>query len=96
MNYLLDTCVVSELINWIDSVDEIKLYLSVITFGEIEKGISKLPTSKRKSIIMEWLHEDLLILTDILIKWGTDVSIFRIRRTKNAINRFLDCRDCKT
>ncbi len=88
MNYLLDTCIVSELIknepnikliNWIDSVEEIKLYLSVITIGEIEKGISKLPTSRRKSIIIEWLHEDLLIRfnnrivnldLDILFQWG--------------------------
>lgn len=69
MNYILDTCVISELlkikpekkvINWIDSVDEDKLYLSVVTIGELEKGVSKLKSSRRKKLITEWLHEDLL------------------------------------
>jgi len=88
MNYLLDTCIVSELIskvpnkkvlNWIDSINEDKLFLSVITIGELEKGINKLEPSKRRDEITEWLHEDLLIRfkdrilildTDILIDWG--------------------------
>ena len=92
MNYLLDTCVISELIKkepeekvikWIDSIEEDKLYLSVITIGELEKGISKLKSSKRKALIKEWLHEDLLIRFDnrILIldidtfqKWGELVA----------------------
>ena len=48
MNYLLDTCVISELvlpspddslIQWIDSQNEFDLYLSVLTLGEIQKGI---------------------------------------------------------
>ena len=69
MNYLLDTCVISELvkiepdkrvIKWIDSVEESKLYLSVVTIGELEKGISKLKPSKRKDKITEWLHEELI------------------------------------
>ena len=88
MNYILDTCVISELIknapeqkvvNWIDNIEEDKLYLSVVTIGELEKGISKLKSSKRKVAITEWLHEDLLIrfsnriLTldiDTLLQWG--------------------------
>src|SRR6056297_3383520 len=88
MNYLLDTCIVSELIknepnkkvvNWIDLIDEMKLFLSVITVGEIEKGLSKLLDSKRKNLISEWLHEDLLVRfnnriinldIDTLFYWG--------------------------
>lgn len=43
MNYLLDTCVISELVAkqpnpqvvaWIDRIEETRLYLSVITIGE--------------------------------------------------------------
>jgi toxin FitB len=58
MKYLLDTCVVSELIakqpnqtvlNWLDAQPNQDLYLSVITIGELVKGIDKLPDSKRKS-----------------------------------------------
>jgi predicted nucleic acid-binding protein len=49
--FLLDTNVISELVkakpepqvtNWIDSVDENLLYLSVLTLGEIRKGIALL------------------------------------------------------
>ena len=52
MNYLLDTCVVSELISkqpmqqvvdWIDGIDAQRLFLSVVTIGEIQRGIVKLP-----------------------------------------------------
>ncbi len=53
MNFLLDTCVISELVarrpnarvvEWIDGVEEEHLYLSVVTIGEIGKGIAKLKT----------------------------------------------------
>ncbi|HEY6873004.1 MAG TPA: type II toxin-antitoxin system VapC family toxin [Geobacteraceae bacterium] len=68
MTFLLDTCVISELVKprpdrkvvrWVDSVDERKLFLSVLTLGELEKGISKLPESSRKSDLREWLEHDL-------------------------------------
>lgn len=69
MKYLLDTCVISELIkfpseekviNWLSKIAEKNLYLSVLTIGEITKGIEKLPDSKRKSEIIAWLNHDLL------------------------------------
>ena len=65
MNYLLDTCVISELvknspdknvINWLNSTPTEKLYLSVITIGEIRKGLTKLPDSKRKDLLINWLN----------------------------------------
>ncbi|NOQ37142.1 MAG: PIN domain-containing protein [Methylococcaceae bacterium] len=70
MNYLLDTCVVSELIkpksdtkviSWIEQTKEQQLYLSVLTLGEIEKGIAKLPLSSRKSNLKTWLEQDLML-----------------------------------
>ena len=57
MRYLLDTCVISELvkrkpnpkvIDWVEETEEENLYLSVLILGELQKGISKLPTSPRK------------------------------------------------
>jgi tRNA(fMet)-specific endonuclease VapC len=51
MKYLLDTNAISEAINkqpnpqmmsWLRSMDVQDLYLSVITVGEIKKGIEKL------------------------------------------------------
>jgi predicted nucleic acid-binding protein len=68
LKYLLDTCVISEMvkpnpetkvIRWILAQDESYLFLSVITLGEIQKGISKLPESKRKKALQAWLQADL-------------------------------------
>jgi len=88
MKFLLDTCVISELIakrpsqaviQWIESVDEDRLYLSVITIGEIRKGIAKLADSSRKLELQAWLSDDLLsrfddrivaITTDVMLGWG--------------------------
>ena len=87
MNYLLDTCVISELVakkpdpkvvQWIDSTDESTLFLSVITIGEIQKGIEKLPHSKRKTSLRQWLSEQLsarfanriaAIDTEVMLAW---------------------------
>ena len=56
MKYLLDTNIIFELIKrepypsvvrWIDEHDENSLFLSVITFGELQKRISKLSDENR-------------------------------------------------
>lgn len=88
MKYLLDTCVISELIakkpskkviDWIDNIEQESVYLSVITIGEIRKGIEKLPESKRKVSIHKWLNDELLIRfqgkilvidTSVMLVWG--------------------------
>ncbi len=68
MNYLLDTCILSELIKpkpnlnvvkWISDIDERCLYISVLTIGEIHKGIEKLPESKKKDNLHKWVNFDL-------------------------------------
>ena len=68
MSYLLDTCVISELVRpvpdnrvvrWIESQNEFDLYLSVLTLGEIQKGISKLSHGKKKSTLTAWLKDEL-------------------------------------
>ena len=57
MSWLLDTCALSEyakkapaakVIAWLDEQDEESLYISVISLGEIEKGILKLRASDRR------------------------------------------------
>lgn len=88
MNHLLDTNVISELIakqpnkrivEWLDRLDPNTIYLSVITIGEIRKGIEKLPPSKRRDRLKEWLEGDLLlrfqgrileITTEVMLIWG--------------------------
>ena len=65
MNYLLDTCVISELVkpspdanvvDWLSNTPTERLYLSVITIGEVRKGLTKLPDSKRKDLLTNWLN----------------------------------------
>lgn len=69
MNYLLDTCVLSEarkkqpnpgLAAWLDSVDELRLAISMLTLGEIQQGIAQLSDSKRKRELQSWLDQQLI------------------------------------
>ena len=66
MNFLLDTCTISEpkqkhpsekVLEWLDAQDESKLYLSVLTLGEIKKGITRLESSKKKATLEKWLEQ---------------------------------------
>jgi predicted nucleic acid-binding protein len=66
--FLLDTCVVSELVKpdpdpglteWIESADEDTLYLSVLTLGELRKGIESLPPGRKKERLSGWLEREL-------------------------------------
>jgi toxin FitB len=88
MNYLLDTCVLSEftrrkpeqkVVHWVDSIDEDKLFLSVITIGEIQHGIVRLPESHRKTDLLVWLNNELIkrfdqriipLDTSMMVLWG--------------------------
>jgi toxin FitB len=69
MKYLLDTKVISELvakqpnpgvIQWVDNLEPGSEYLSVVTIGEIRKGIEKLPASSYKETLRNWLNDELL------------------------------------
>jgi predicted nucleic acid-binding protein len=69
VRYLLDTCVISELVakrpaehvvEWVDALDPDAVYLSVITIGEIQKGIERLPISRRRAQLEAWLADELL------------------------------------
>ncbi len=68
MNYLLDTCLISEMVakqpnqqvvDWLDAQVPETLYISMITIGEIAKGISKMTASKCKESLMIWLYQNL-------------------------------------
>lgn len=68
MKYLLDTYVISEIIKkepdknvlaWLRTQDEDDLFLSILTFGEIQKGIEKAPDHNRKRKLKIWVEEDL-------------------------------------
>ena len=66
--FLIDTNVISELIrprpeprvqNWVASTDETLLYLSVLTIGEIRKGIVLIKDAARRVTLEAWLDSDL-------------------------------------
>jgi predicted nucleic acid-binding protein len=68
--FLLDTNVISELVRpqpnagvveWIESTDEELLFLSVLTLGEIRKGIAALSQPARKARLEAWLSRDLIL-----------------------------------
>lgn len=86
--FLLDTNVISELVKprpeanvttWIEVTDESLLYLSVLTLGEIRRGISALPQSRRRATLEAWLDKDLrerfeerilAIDSEVADRWG--------------------------
>ena len=44
---------------WFEDVPDASLYLSVLTLGEIRKGVERLPTGKRREQVRVWLEHDL-------------------------------------
>jgi toxin FitB len=88
LSYLLDTCVISEFIkphpepkvvDWLNTTDPDQIFLSAVTIGEIQFGISNRPPSNRRTELEIWLNESLFpqftnrILTldaDIFLTWG--------------------------
>ena len=68
MSYLVDTNVLSELrrrkpdadvVHWLEGRPATTLYLSVLTLGELRKGIEMLPEGTRKRRLLDWLEVDL-------------------------------------
>jgi len=66
--FLLDTNCISELVRpkpeprvmeWIEATDEAMLYLSVLTMGEIRKGLAGLSQGKRRTRLETWLEVEL-------------------------------------
>jgi len=91
LKYLLDTNIISEFVSknpsqqvldYINSLAERDICLSVITIGEIRFGIEKLDKENQKkkiNILSDWLDNDLIqrfngrildIDLEIMLKWG--------------------------
>ncbi len=85
--YLLDTCVLSEYrrrspaaVAWMEAIDDSLLYFSVLTLGEITKGIETLLVRDpvRANSLRNWLagiqvrYSDRLLPvdTDVVMTWG--------------------------
>lgn len=68
MNYLLDTNIISELVSkkpnekivkWFEKIPVHAFFLSVLTLGEIRRGIEKIKDGARKKKLLIWLEHDL-------------------------------------
>ncbi len=66
MSFLLDTCTISEpkqkqpngrVLEWLDAQDQSKLFLSVLTIGEVRKGITRLESGRKKAELEKWLEK---------------------------------------
>ena len=107
-SFLLDTNAVSEwvkprpnpgVIEWMESTDEDRIFISVITLTELRYGIERLAQGKRRRRLEEWLHdelplrfEDRILSVDVTIAnvWGTTVSRSEAAgRPMNGMDAFL-------
>lgn len=87
MNYLLDTCAISEttkprparaFVEWLRQRDPESLFVSVLTIGELEKGIERLPGTTKRNQLRTWfeklrfeLHDRILPVNEtIAVEWG--------------------------
>lgn len=68
MSFLLDTCVLSEMVKplpdsrvvgWLGAQRPDALYISTLTLGELQKGVAKLAPSARKTYLETFLHTDI-------------------------------------
>ena len=92
MSYLIDTNVLSELrrktpdpavARWFAERPAGTLYLSVLTLGELRKGIDALPETPRKLALLDWLEAELPMFfagrilavdTKVADRWGRLVA----------------------
>jgi hypothetical protein len=92
LSYLIDTNVLSELrrrepdakvVQWFADRPASTLYLSVLTLGELRKGIEALSESPRKRALLDWLEAELPMFfagrilavdTKVADRWGRLVA----------------------
>jgi hypothetical protein len=68
LHYLLDTCVISEFVkpkparqvlDWLNAIESDRVFLSAVTVGEIQAGISNQQNANRRTELEEWLNVEL-------------------------------------
>ena len=92
MSFLLDTNAVSEwtkprpnpgLIGWMESIDEDRVYISVITLAELRYGVERLAAGARRRRLEAWLEHEvplrfegriLPVDANVAEAWGKTVS----------------------
>ena|SRR5271166_3747566 len=108
MNFLLDTNAVSEwvkprpnagLIRWMESADEDRVFLSVISLAELRYGVERMSVGGRRNRLEQWLRDELPVRFDgrilsvdekVAEAWGRTVSRCEaLGRPMGAMDAFL-------
>ncbi|MDX1901244.1 MAG: type II toxin-antitoxin system VapC family toxin [Gammaproteobacteria bacterium] len=105
MNYLIDTNVISELVSvrpaasvlaWFEQIPMSSVHISVLTLGEIRKGIEKVKDIRCRKKLLIWLEHDLVemfhmrimgITLEVADRWGRLQS--EVGRTLPAIDSLI-------
>ena len=92
MSFLLDTNAVSEwvkprpnpgLIGWMESADEDRIFISVVSLAELRYGVARLAAGSRRNRLEGWLRDELPLRfegrilpvdTDVAEAWGKTAS----------------------
>ena len=92
MSFLLDTNAVSEwvkprpnpgLIGWMESADEDRIFISVVSLAELRYGVERMGVGKRRNRLEAWLQHELPLRfearilpvdTKVADAWGKTVS----------------------
>jgi predicted nucleic acid-binding protein len=108
VNFLLDTNAVSEwvkprpnpgVIRWMESADEDRVFLSVISLAELRYGVERMAAGARRSRLEAWLRDELpLRFEDRILPvddnvagaWGRAMSVSEaLGRPMGAMDAFL-------
>lgn len=106
--FLLDTCAISEVARrkpdpgfsaWLRDADAAHVYLSVISLGEIRKGVELLADRHKKAALESWLTSDLttrfagrvlMLDSGVADRWGRLTALSAKRgRTAPAMDSLL-------
>lgn len=83
MKYLLDTCLLSELVKpvphaavleWMAAQQAGNLFVSAMTLGELERGVMKLPASRRRNELTAWLSQVALGFEDRVLPFDRETA----------------------
>jgi predicted nucleic acid-binding protein len=92
VNFLLDTNAVSEwvkprpnpgIIGWMESADEDRIFLSVVSLAELRYGVERMAPGRRRNRLEQWLQHELPLRfegrilpvdANVAEAWGRTVS----------------------
>ncbi len=85
MKYLLDTCVLSEFVKaapearvlaWVNERAETDLYVAAMSLAELQRGVARLPASRRKTDLMAWLEKLQAGFADRILSFTGQTAVY--------------------